>query len=627
MQKHIISLLFAATAAAASAADIPLEDFFRKPAQTAYTLSPDGKNIAWLTRWESRLNIMVRQPGKPDRRVTSIRDRDLQTYSWKGNQHLLYLQDKDGDENFHLYRVDLATGTSTDLTPTPNTRAFIIDWLPDQDDTVLVATNQRDPQFFDAYRLNIITGELKLDVASIDNTYAWLADHKGVIRVVRNSDGRILYRDKDGEEFRQIERLWSYSSLLGVSYTLLSFDQNNRNFYINTNVDRDKEVLIEFDPIAKKTVREVYSHPQVDVSAIEVSPAGVLQCAYADTAKFERRCFDDWSQKTYAKLESLLPDYWVNIISSDRLQQRLIIQARNDRQSGKYYLFDTKTQQLTELGSRYPWLDEQKLARVQPVSYQSRDGLTIHGYLTLPPGKENAKGLPVIVNPHGGPQYRDYWGYNAEAQFFANRGWAVFQMNFRGSTGYGKKFIEAGVKEWGGAMQDDITDGVNWLVTNGVADPQRLCIYGISYGGFATLSGIVKTPDLYRCAVDYVGVSNLFTFLETIPPYWSKPYWYGMVGDPKTDYFMLKRRSPVFHAEKIKTPLFVLHGAKDPRVSIDESRQIVEALKKNNVSVEFMVKENEGHGFQNEENRIEAYQAMEKFFSQYLNAKDKVAKN
>jgi len=262
------------------------------------------------------------------------------------------------------------------------------------------------------------------------------------------------------------------------------------------------------------------------------------------------------------------------------------------------------------------------MAEMKAISYKTRDGLTIHGYLTVPKGMP-PKNLPVVVNPHGGPWYRDSWTFNPEVQFLANRGYAVFQMNFRGSVGYGKAFWEASFKQWGKTMQDDITDGVNCLIKEGIADPKRIAIYGGSYGGYATLAGVTFTPDLYACAVDYVGVSNLFTFLKTIPPYW-KPMldmMYEMVGDPQKDSALLAASSPVFHVDKIKVPLMVAQGAKDPRVNIDESNQIVNALKQRGVEVEYLVKENEGHGFANEENRFDFYEAMEKFLAKHLSVK------
>jgi len=259
------------------------------------------------------------------------------------------------------------------------------------------------------------------------------------------------------------------------------------------------------------------------------------------------------------------------------------------------------------------------MAVQKPIVYTARDGLPINGYLTLPPGKE-AKNLPVIVNPHGGPWYRDSWGFNPEVQFLASRGYAVLQMNFRGSTGYGRKFWEASFKEWGGKMQDDISDGVQWLVKEGIADPKRVCIYGASYGGYATLAALAYTPDLYACGVDYVGVSNLFTFLNTIPPYW-KPYlemMHEMVGHPEKDKALLTRASPALNADKIRAPLLIAQGARDPRVNKDESDQMVAALKARGVEVPYIVKDNEGHGFHNEENQFAFYEQMEKFLDKHI---------
>ena len=260
------------------------------------------------------------------------------------------------------------------------------------------------------------------------------------------------------------------------------------------------------------------------------------------------------------------------------------------------------------------------MADMKPISYKSRDGLTIHGYLTLPKNSPG-KNLPVIVNPHGGPWARDRWGFNSQVQFLANRGYAVLQMNFRGSTGYGREFWELGFKQWGKTMQDDITDGVHWLSDEGIADRDRIGIYGGSYGGYATLAGLAFTPELYACGIDYVGPSNLFTLLDSLPPYWElyRKMFYEMVGDPETDKELIEDISPFFHADRIKAPLFVAQGANDPRVNQAESDQIVEALESKGIDVQYMLKENEGHGFRNEENRMDFYEAMIEFLDKHMN--------
>jgi dipeptidyl aminopeptidase/acylaminoacyl peptidase len=335
--------------------------------------------------------------------------------------------------------------------------------------------------------------------------------------------------------------------------------------------------------------------------------------------KTERIFFDRLTQDLYQQLEKRLPGYEVVITSTNDDETVFVVRTYSDRSLGSFYFYDSTTGDLKKLADRAPWLPEDQLSEMKPIEYQARDGLTIHGYLTLPQGRE-PKNLPVVINPHGGPWHRDTWTFIPDAQFLGNRGFAVMQMNFRGSTGYGRRFWEAGFKEWGGKMQDDITDGVLWLIQQGIADPHRVAIYGASYGGYAVLEGLVKTPDLYAAGVDYVGVSNLFTFLKTIPPYWT-PYlemMYEMVGHPEKDKEWLQQHSPALNAEKIRKPLLVAQGAKDPRVNINESNQIVDALKKRGVEVKYIVKENEGHGFQNEENRFDFYEAMESFLETHL---------
>ncbi len=302
-----------------------------------------------------------------------------------------------------------------------------------------------------------------------------------------------------------------------------------------------------------------------------------------------------------------------------RDEKRMLVYAGSDRTLGAYYFYDMESGAFEKLADLSPWLKEEEMAAMRPVRYKARDGLLIHGYLTIPVGVE-PKNLPVIILPHGGPWARDSWGFSPEAQFFANRGYAVLSMNFRGSTGYGKQFWTAGFQQWGRAMQDDITDGVKWLIGQGVADPKKVGIYGASYGGYAVLAGLAFTPDVYACGVDYVGPSNLFTLLDTIPPYWElgRQMMYEQIGHPEKDKALLQAASPVFHADQIRSPLLVAQGANDPRVKKTESDQIVEALRKRNIYVEYIVKDNEGHGFRNEENRFEFYRAMERFLAIHL---------
>jgi dipeptidyl aminopeptidase/acylaminoacyl peptidase len=312
----------------------------------------------------------------------------------------------------------------------------------------------------------------------------------------------------------------------------------------------------------------------------------------------------------------------VAVTGMSRAERRVIVRTFSDKSLGACYLYEPSSGRLEKLAELSPWLNEAEMADVQPIRFTSRDGLTIHGYLALPRGARPVN-LPILVNPHGGPWARDVWGFDPETQFLANRGVGVLQINFRGSTGYGKAFWEAGFKQWGGKMQDDISDGVHWLVRQGIADPKRIAIYGASYGGYAALAGLAFTPDLYACGIDYVGVSNIFTLLETLPPYWElgRRMMYEMVGDPVKDRELLRQVSPVFHADRISAPLLVAQGANDPRVKKAESDQIVQALRQRGVAVEYIVKNNEGHGFHNEENRFDFYRRMESFLARHLGSR------
>ena len=599
---------------------IPLRDFFRNPASRDYDLSPDGETLSFLQPWESRMNIFIRPTaGGEAKRVTSEKDRDIRSYAWKGNKVLVYGMDDKGDENFHLKRVDLKSGEVKDLTPFPKVRSDIIDDLQDVSETdMLITLNKRNPEIFDAYRINVETGEMKMVAENPGKVSNWITDHAGVIRAATETDGvnaSLLTRPDEKTPFKKVLTTDFREQLNPQFYT---FD--NKNLYAVSNIGRDKAAVVTIDPANGKELEQIYQNPDVDVDALAYSKKRkVITFATFTTWKPERKFFDTQTDAMYKTLAEKLPGYEVEVVANDKAEDKFIVMASNDRTPGTRNLFDAKTGSLTKLAEVAPWLPENELAPMKPIEYKSRDGLTIHGYLTLPLGRD-PKNLPVVINPHGGPWARDTWGFNPEVQFLANRGYAVLQMNFRGSTGYGRKFWEASFKQWGQSMQNDITDSVQWLIKQGIADPKRIAIYGGSYGGYATLAGVTFTPNLYAAAVDYVGVANMFTFMKTIPPYW-KPFldmFHEMVGDPEKDKAMMEAVSPVMHAEKIKTPLFIVQGAHDPRVNKAESDQMVAALKKRGVDVEYMVKDNEGHGFHNEENRFDFYGAMEKFLAKYL---------
>ena len=605
------------------AKQIPLEDFFKNPEKTRYQISPDGKFYSYLAPYESRLNVFVQARGEKESiRITSETDRDIAGYFWPNNEQILYLKDDGGDENYKLYGVNIDGSNPICFTDFEGVRTQILDELEEIPDELIIGLNKRNPQVFDPYRLNLKTGEMEMLAENPGNIQGWMFDHDGKLRVayaiVDGVNMSILYRETEQGEWKDV---LTTSFKDNVNLQFFTFD--NKNVIGTSNLGRDKSVVIEFDIANGKEVKVLYENPDYDVEGVYYSrKRKVLTAASYTSTKRERHFFDDEMKQLFDRLNKELGDYEIGLSAYNKDETVYIVRTYSDRSLGAYYIYDKNTDKLEKIVDVSPWIDENEMAHVIPVEYTTRDGLNIHGYLTLPKGytMETAKNLPVVVNPHGGPWARDGWGFNPEIQFLANRGYAVFQMNFRGSTGYGKAFWEASFKKWGREMQDDITDGTLWLIEKGIADPERIAIYGGSYGGYATLMGLVKEPDLYSAGVDYVGVSNMFTFMQTIPPYW-KPMldmFHEMVGDPKEDSLMLREVSPVFQVDKITAPLFIAQGRNDPRVNVDEADQMVAAMKERGVDVEYLVKDNEGHGFHNEENRFEFYRAMETFLAKQI---------
>jgi dipeptidyl aminopeptidase/acylaminoacyl peptidase len=597
---------------------IPLRDFFRNPERSRFQLSPDGKSLAFMQPHHGRMNVFVqpRAGGEPVR-VTSETERDVWGYFWKGSSRIVYQKDFKGDENVHVVVVNADGKNLVDLTPFEKVRANIIDDRFDHDDEIIISMNRRNPEVFDVYRVDLNTKQLTLIAENPGNVTGWVTDHTGCIRLAHVTDGvnaSIMHRPDQSALFTTV-----ITTSFKEQIEPLFFDFDNKLLFASSNIGRDKAAIVRLDPATAKEESLIFQHPEVDVSGLAFSrKRKVYTEVQFLTEKRQRKFFDAETEAIYADLQKRLPGYEIDLQSGNRDENVFVVAAWSDRTQGVRYLYDAAAKTLSKLAEIAPWLDESDLAEMKPITYQARDGLTIHGYLTLPKG--GGKNLPLIVNPHGGPWARDGWGYNPEIQFLANRGYAVLQMNFRGSTGYGRTFWEAGFKQWGRKMQDDVTDGVKYAIAQGIADPKRICIYGVSYGGYSALAGLAFTPELYACGVDFVGVSNLFTFLTTIPPYW-KPMldmFYEMVGNPETDKDLLAAASPALHADNIRAPLFIAQGAQDPRVNINESDQMVAALKKHGIAVEYLVKENEGHGFANEENRFEFYDAMEKFLQKHL---------
>ncbi len=598
---------------------IPMEDFFKDAEKVGYRISPNGQMIVFRAPHMGRMNVFVQKLGDTTAvPITQETERSIYDALWESDDRIIFTKDIGGDENMHVLSVKPDGSGLVDHTPFEKVRSEVIDILEETPNELLIGSNKRNPQVFDVYLLNTESGELKMVAENPGNITSWITDHSGKIRAAVTSDGvntSVMYRDTEKDKFKTVITTSFKETLAPVLFT---FD--NKNLYCLSNLGRDKTAVVEFDPNTANEVKIIYENPDADITGLDYSKLRkVLTAAYYETDKLQKYFLDSAMHQIDNKIKAQIPDYIFQITRKSKDETKLLVYTSSDRYPGGYFLYEVKSGELTKLADFRPWLNEENMAEMKPVNYQSRDGMTIHGYLTLPKGMK-AENLPVVINPHGGPWARDSWGFNPEVQFLANRGYAVLQMNFRGSTGYGRKFWEASFKQWGRTMQDDITDGVKWLISKGIADSSRIAIYGASYGGYATLAGITLTPELYACAVDYVGVSNMFTMMKTIPPYWEpfRQMDYEMIGDPVKDSLMLAEVSPVFLVDRIKCPLFVAQGANDPRVNIAESNQIVDALRKKGVSVEYMVKDNEGHGFYNQENQFDFYRSMEKFLAEHL---------
>jgi dipeptidyl aminopeptidase/acylaminoacyl peptidase len=605
---------------------IPRSVLFGNPERTSPQLSPDGGSLAWIAPRDGVLNVWVAPIDATSgvdwdaaRPVTEDTDRGIRAFAWaKDGQHLLYVQDSGGDENWRLYDVDPTSGERREHTPFEGIHATIIGTSKRRPHEVLVGINADNPQLHDVYRLDLVSGEL---VKEIENPgYAgWVADEDLVVRgaIAPQPDGSfdLLVRDGGEGEFRTLLTIPSDDV---ISTDVVSFSGDGRSLLMISAAGSDTGRLTRVD-IATGTDEVLAEDPEADVSGVLLDPDTRDPLVVTFLKEREEYVVLDASVEDDLKAVRALHPGDPGFSGRDDADTTWLISFNVDAGSITYYLYDRASKTGKLLFEARPALSGYELAAMEPFSFTARDGLVIHGYVTFPPelGREN---LPAVLNVHGGPQVRDAWGYDPEAQWLANRGYLCVQVNYRGSTGYGKSFIAAGDREWGGKMHDDLIDAVDHIVAKGWADRSKVAIYGGSYGGYAALVGAAFTPDVFRCAVDIVGPSNLKTLLETIPPYWAPmiAQLYRRVGNPATDEEFLWSRSPLSRARDIRIPLLIAQGANDPRVKQAESEQIVAALRDAGIEYEYMLFPDEGHGFAKPENRIKFYTAAEKFLARYL---------
>ena len=618
---------------------ITVEEFFGPPDRSGASISPDGTRIAYLAPWKNRLNVWVQSldSGLEARRVTADEDRGVHDYRWTDDPRwLLYTQDNKGDENWHLFRVDLEDpdAPAVDLTPFPGAKVAYFELPGGRHGKAILCLNARKIEEFDLYELDIASGKLTVLAENPGQVGGWLCSRNGELfasTLTVNGDLELSQWDGATGTLRSIVVCDGADYPLGIYPTQITPD--GTGLWMGSNRGSDRTRLVRLD-LATGEETELDSHPTFDLDTRTL----VLPTFYPSPlilsqrtgeligARYlgDRQVIHSLEPRFASVLEKLtaLSDGDLAAVSSDESEQRWVVSFTHDRDPGVTYYYDHSSGESRRLFRAYPHLDPEALAPMTPVTIRSRDGLDLHSYLTLPVRVEPAR-LPMVLLVHGGPQFRDSWGFDPAVQLLANRGYAVLQVNFRGSTGFGKAFCKAAIGEFAGKMHDDLIDAVEWAIKKGYADRDRIAIFGGSYGGYATLVGVTFTPDIFAAAIDYVGISNLANFLRTVPPF-ARPFlvnnWYLFVGDPedpKQEADMLAR-SPISRVDQIRTPLLVFAGANDTRVVQAESDNIVAGVRARGVEVEYMVFENEGHIFQEPENLIVMYHAIERFLAKHL---------
>jgi dipeptidyl aminopeptidase/acylaminoacyl peptidase len=603
---------------------IPRSVLFGNPHRVGPQISPDGRKLAYVApSHDGVLNIWVRSliSGKDDQIITHDTHRGIRDYMWLfDNEHIIYKQDKNGDENTRLFKVNIVTGDVIALTP-EGIKAGIIKYDKSQPNYALITMNQEDPRMHDVYKLNFNTGELIRVQKNWGDVIAWYADTdlqvRGATKVLNDGSQEFWFCNTPSDDMHQWHRViaWPFEDADNAGF--LGFNQNCTALYCADTRNTDTAALIEY-LIADGTCKQLVHDVTYDASDILVHPD--TKKPIAATVAGERKqitLLDQAYKNDFDYLQSLDTGE-LHIINYDASFNHWIVAYEKDNGPVAYYWYDRIQKNAKFLFYNRDDLSQYTLALMEPITFNARDGLTIRGYLTRPINMYKA--VPLVLLVHGGPWARDEWGYDPQAQWFANRGYACLQVNYRGSTGYGKRFSNAGNKEWGRKMHFDLVDAIAWAVNQGIADPKKVAIFGGSYGGYAALVGATETPDLFTCAVDIVGPSNLITLINSFPAYWQamKGRFARQVGDIETERDLLIERSPLFKADRIKIPLLIAQGANDPRVKQAESDQIVAALEKHNIPHEYMLFEDEGHGFARPENRMKFYAFAEQFLAQYL---------
>ncbi|SFG63670.1 Dipeptidyl aminopeptidase/acylaminoacyl peptidase [Pedobacter insulae] len=603
---------------------IPVDNFFKSQDKATYRLSPNGESISYLKLQDKKQNLFVEDlnTGKLTQ-LTKLIEKNISFYSWVSNDELIYYKEKVGERyQADLFIINKEGKNERQLSVNEKARIRILEDKLIDNKYLLVLSNKRDSTVSDVYRLNVRDGKMQMVSRNPGNITGWMTDSKGKVRLASSSDGvkeTLLIRQSEDQPFKPIVTINFKTTLRPIAFS----ESEPNIMYVISDVDRDKSALVELDCLTGKERRVLFANDTLNAVDAQYSKnRGEMDYVVYESWKKQKHYLNANARSFYQKLDKLVPNTEYRIIDRDKNEKIFVVRTFTDRNPGSYYLYTAESGKLKKLTDINSAIDETQMCEMKPIKYTSRDGLEINGYLTLPLNSDG-KNLPVVVIPHNGPGQRNTWGFNAETQFLANRGYAVFQVNYRGSSGYGKNFYAAGFKQWGGKVQDDIDDGVMWLITQKIADPQKIAIYGTSFGGFIALNSAIKSPELYKCAASNSGVLNLFNYLISIPPYFRSnlQMYYDIVGNPETDADYMRQASPVFHADKINVPIFITQNIKDPRINPSDAIRLVKELKKRNIPVTYHEKEDSPFSINREESRQKVYAALEQFLESNLKKK------
>jgi len=628
MLKQIILLIFIAVICACKSSDkvdiIPVDDFFKTQDKAYYHISPDGKSLSYLKLQDKKLDLFVENlaTGKSVQ-LTHLTEKSISFHFWTSNNELIYYTEDDTKERkSDLFVINKNGSKQVQLSSNEKTRVRVIEDQLIDDKYIIVASNKRDSTVFDVYRLNVRDGKMEIAAKNPGNITEWMTDNKGILKIAVASDGvneTLLYRENESKPFEPV-----ITNNFETTFQPVAFPENEPNvLYAISNANRDKNALVALDLKTGKEKKVLFANDTLNVVETSYSRTqNKIMFVTCETWKKQKYYLDGSSKFTYSKIDKLLPGTEWRIMDKDKMDNVFVVRTFTDKNPGSYYLYtasENKLKKLTDINSS---IKEETMSAMKPISFKSSDSLTINGYLTLPKGRRKAN-LPVVVLPHNGPGGRNSWGYNAEVQFLANRGYAVLQVNYRGSTGYGKSFYAAGFKEWSDKIQEDVNDGARWLIKQKIANPKKIAIYGNGFGGYIALNCLYKNSDIYSCGGSNSGVINLFSYLKGIPPFLKSnlQMYYEIIGNPVTDTDYLRFASPVFHADQFKSPIFIAQNPKDPRVNVAEGVQFIKELKKRNVPVTYIEKEEGPNPIKRQQGRTALYKALEEFLKTNISKK------